>query len=67
MDADRLDLDAILDAHIHVGRAGTHYDDCYLDHRPCAIALLVAEVGRLQARVAQLEGRDELDVFRGKP
>lgn len=53
------DLDAILDAHIHVERVGTHWPGCHLSHRPCAIAALVAEVRVLRGRVATLEDERE--------
>ncbi len=56
MDTDRLER---LQLHAEYGHLeGQDYD---------AVMDLVAEVRRLQARVAQLEGRDPLEVFQGRP
>ena len=48
------DLDAIRAAHLDGRPDSTHWGECHLAHPHCAIAVLLAEVERLQGQVDDL-------------
>lgn len=39
----------------HSDRIGTHWENCYLAHRDCAIRLLIEEVRKLRKILAEEE------------
>lgn len=49
------DIVAEIERAWHSDNLGTHWNDCHLSHRDCAIKLLIAEVRKLRKIISEMD------------